>query len=419
MNSIINIEQWLFAYWNAINFDLGLKRVSYFLKQLWNPQYSYKVIHVAGTSGKGTTCWMMSHCLSKLWYRVGLTMSPHILDIRERCMINGQLISEELFVQYMNIIRDVIDITDWFEIWKPSYFEIMIVAALYIFAQEWVEYTILETWLGGRLDATNVVESPDKICVITSIGYDHQKFLWDTLEEISTEKTMIVHAWNPCFTYHQEPIIDITIDQVVKEQWWTIYWVDNNHHYPLMPHFLWQHNQLNMSVVDWVLRYLYAIWLIQQDVDSIELMRDCSPLLARMHEIQYWTNMIIIDGAHNTQKMSALIQWLEEKFWVNQKYVFILALKEDKNVEQVLQIVLPKAIYILATEFGDLSQDYPIRAVSVDSIMKYCREYHRYIYCQEELNHKTIVDLINQNQNHIIIITWSFYLASSFIKLLS
>jgi len=93
-------------------------------------------------------------------------------------MINNQLLDESVFVSYMNVIKQVIDTDDRSAMWQPSYFEIMTAAALYIFGQEGVNYAVVEVWLGGRLDATNIISSPDKVCIVTSIGYDHQKFLW-------------------------------------------------------------------------------------------------------------------------------------------------------------------------------------------------------------------------------------------------
>lgn len=416
MNTIADVEQRALWYAWSVKMSWWLDRVRYFLAQLWDPQLSYKMIHVAGTSGKGTTCWMMSHCLYRLWYRVGLTMSPHVLDIRERCMVNGQLISKSMYVQYMNNIKDIFDVTDWSQVWQPSYFEIMMVAAMYIFAQEELDYVILETWLGWRLDATNIVDSPDKICVITSIGYDHQKFLWETLDLITREKAMITHPWNHCFSYHQDAIVDATIEQVVQEQWWVLHRVDSDHHYPLPRYFVWQHNQRNMSVVDWVLQYLHTIWIIQQEVDIVHLMSDCPPLLARMQEMAVWETAVIIDGAHNVQKMSALIQWLWERYGVGQRYVFVIACKEDKNVREVLQVILPHASMVICTEFGDLQQDYPLHPVDAQIIHKICIELW-FDDVRIELDHTVIIDWLVDHD--MVVVTGSFYLASSFIKLLS
>lgn len=418
MNTIQDIEQRVVRYTWWIKISWWLDRVRYFLEQLWNPQHSYNVIHVAGTSGKGTTCWMISHCLYQLWYQVGLTMSPHVLDIRERCMINGQLLPEDIFVSYMNHIKSIIDTTNRSNVWQPSYFEIMIVAALYIFAQQWVDYVVLETWLGGRLDATNVVDSPDKVCIITSIWYDHQKFLWNTLDLIATEKTMIVHPWNRCFTYHQDFwVIDHTIAQVVEQQWGNLGYVQTLP--TLLPsYFVWQHNQRNANLAYQTVRYLQHRdnFAQKEYINVLNALSSCPPLPARMQQIQSWTKTFIIDGAHNTQKVSALIQWLGEKFGLEQKYVFILAFKEDKNVGEVLQLILPHASTIICTEFGTKQQDYPLYPIPAEHIQQLCCD-QWYTHASVELNHQRIIDSLEENE--IIIVTWSFFLTSSFITHLS
>lgn len=419
LRSIPDIEQRALWYAWSIKISWWIDRVRYFLDLLWNPQLTFNVIHVAGTSGKWTTCRMISNCLYSLWHHVWLTMSPHISDVRERCMVDNQIIEKTAYIKYMNIIKTTIDNNDRSQIGQPSYFEIMIVAALYIFGQEWVQYAVLETWLGGRLDATNVIDWPDKICVITSIGYDHQKFLWDTLESIAREKALIVHVSNQCFTYPQDDdIIDHTISDVISKQWWYLR-TNELIDLPLPSHFVWHHNQIDANLSYQTVKYLLDRDNIFWSEDNIEdALLSCPSLVARMQNIVIESNTFIVDWSHNTQKISALLQWLWELYNYDQKYVFILAFKQDKQVEKVIKLIMPYASHIICTEFGKTEQDYPLMPVAATAIQQICLNLW-YNNTSVELDHQSIINHCRKKTNNKIVVSGSFYLASSFIELLS
>ncbi len=154
-----------------------------------NPQEKYKTIHVAGTNGKGSTSHMLAAILQKAGYKTGLYTSPHIKDFRERIRVNGEKISENFVVDFTErnkvIAKEV----------EPSFFEMTVAMAFEYFAEQEVDFAVIETGLGGLLDSTNIITPI--LSVITNIGYDHQNILGNTLEEIAIQKAGIIKQNTP------------------------------------------------------------------------------------------------------------------------------------------------------------------------------------------------------------------------------
>ena len=174
------------------------------LRRLGNPQEKFKVIHVAGTNGKGSTCAFLTSILREAGYSCGLFTSPHLVKINERFQINGEDVSDE---QFLNAFLKVEKAAKEYEAegeGHPSYFETLFLMGMLIFKEAGVEYLVMETGLGGRLDATNVVEKP-LACIITSISRDHTEYLGDTLEAIAGEKAGIIKAGVPVIYDASQP----------------------------------------------------------------------------------------------------------------------------------------------------------------------------------------------------------------------
>jgi dihydrofolate synthase/folylpolyglutamate synthase len=149
-----------------------------------HPHKKFKTIHVAGTNGKGSTSHMLASVLMEAGYKVGLYTSPHLKDFRERIRVNGEMISQEYVVKFVENNRTV------FEQIKPSFFEMTVALAFAYFAEQKVDVAVVEVGLGGRLDSTNII-TPE-LSIITNIGWDHMDLLGDTLEKIATEKAGII-----------------------------------------------------------------------------------------------------------------------------------------------------------------------------------------------------------------------------------
>lgn len=173
-----------------------LEHTKKLLERLGNPQNDFKVIHVAGTNGKGSTCAYLASMFHEGGLRCGLFISPHLVTIRERFQIDGRMVSEEDFVEVFGRVREQIDRFVAEGEGHPSYFETLFVMGMLYFRKKQVEYVILETGLGGRLDATNTVERP-LADIITSISLDHTEWLGDTVTAIAGEKAGIIKPGVP------------------------------------------------------------------------------------------------------------------------------------------------------------------------------------------------------------------------------
>ena len=168
------------------------------LRRLGNPQEKFKVIHVAGTNGKGSTCAFLTSILREAGYSCGLFTSPHLVKINERFQINEVNIDDDTFLKAFERVKVLADELVAEGSYHPTYFEMLFLMGMVIFAEAGVDYVTLETGLGGRLDATNSFEHPF-LSVITSIGLDHTEILGDTIEKIAGEKAGIIKKGVPVF----------------------------------------------------------------------------------------------------------------------------------------------------------------------------------------------------------------------------
>jgi len=170
---------------------LGLDNITHLLNHLSNPQEKLKIFHIAGSNGKGSTASFISSILQEYGFKVGLYTSPHFVNFNERIRINGNVISDEYIIDFLEQNKNYIDEN------KPTFFEIATALAFQYFMQENVEYAVMETGLGGRLDATNTVHP--LVSIITSISIEHSKILGDTIEKIAYEKAGIIKMEVPVF----------------------------------------------------------------------------------------------------------------------------------------------------------------------------------------------------------------------------
>lgn len=174
------------------------------LSRLGNPQEGIKIIHVAGTNGKGSVCAYLNAMLLAGGQKTGLFTSPHLVRINERFQINGEDVSDEQFLDAFLKVEKAAKEYEAEGEGHPSYFETLFLMGMLIFKEAGVEYLVMETGLGGRLDATNVVEKP-LACIITSISRDHTEYLGDTLEAIAGEKAGIIKAGVPVIYDASQP----------------------------------------------------------------------------------------------------------------------------------------------------------------------------------------------------------------------
>ena len=186
----------------------------YFLAELGNPQDRMKIIHVAGTNGKGSVCAYLQSILLQAGKNTAMFTSPHLVKINERFRINGSPVSDEAFTEAFEIVYEVVKKAEDQGIPHPTFFEYMFLMAMVLFKES--EYVILETGLGGRLDATNVIEHP-MVSIITAISLDHTELLGDTIEQIAYEKAGILKKGTPVVFDGNSPEASEVIQKKAEE----------------------------------------------------------------------------------------------------------------------------------------------------------------------------------------------------------
>ncbi len=201
---------------SSVVFDL--RRMEMLLARLGNPEAQSRTVHVAGTKGKGSTCAMISSILSSAGYRVGLYTSPHLLSFTERVQVDGSPIAREEFARLVGAIKPEVEIVNNLGAFgELTTFELLTALAFAYFREKAVDFQVLETGMGGRLDATNVVRSPE-VCVITSVSYDHTDVLGNTLALIAGEKAGIIKPGTTVVCSPQFPEAMAVIERVCLER---------------------------------------------------------------------------------------------------------------------------------------------------------------------------------------------------------
>ncbi len=186
------------------------------LRRVGDPQNDMKVIHVAGTNGKGSVCAYLASMLQEGGYSCGLFTSPHLVSMNERFRVNGEMMDDASFVRLFGKVKQVIDEFAAEGREHPSYFEILFVVGMLYFKEKQVEYAVLETGLGGRLDATNTVSRP-LACIITSVSLDHTEYLGDTVDKIAAEKAGIIKPGVPVIFDGSNPAAAEVIQKRARE----------------------------------------------------------------------------------------------------------------------------------------------------------------------------------------------------------
>jgi len=294
--------------------------------------YTPKVIHVAGTNGKGSVCAMIDSICRAQGYRTGLFISPHLVTFRERIRVNGEMMSEDAVAAGLTMIRDLV--ADWDP--HPTFFEVATALALRHFGDARVDIAILETGLGGKLDATNAVQSD--VAVITPIGLDHEKWLGNTLAEIAGEKAGIIKAGVPVVSACQRPEAEEVIRARAAECRSPVQFV--NETYKRSPVALrGEYQKQNAALA------IASIHAANIQFDEKAIVRGLAAV-EWPARFQRWDERTIIDGAHNPGAASILAQTWREVF-SEQKATLVLAVLVDKDLRGTCEALTPIADSIL------------------------------------------------------------------------
>ncbi len=370
-NTVAEAETALEKYYGitekVIGKDITVGRTEKLMKHLGNPERKLRAVHVAGTSGKTSTAYYIATLLQSSGLRVGLTVSPHIDSITERVQLNGKPISDKKFCSYLAEFLEIIDdIED-----APTWSECIIGFAFWAFAKEKLDYIVVETMLGGLHDATNILTRADKLCVITDIGFDHTSILGNRIEQIAYQKAGIIHDNNDVLLFEQ----GTEIMQVVR------YWASQQEETEV---YTFEQSMLDKVYKgrfvprlpdyqkrNWLLAFAAYLFLARRDkfeACSLEDMRKTQKLQvpARMDIRKVHTSFVIMDGAHNEQKMRAFVQSFQSLYPDN-KVPVLLAAKQGKEIEAIAPLVAEIASEVVVTTFSKI-QDLPITSMKVNKV---------------------------------------------------
>lgn len=332
-----------------------------FLRKLGSPDKDLHIIHVAGTNGKGSVCSYMKSVFKEAGMKVAVFTSPHLVDVRERFMVDGEMVSEEAFLE---AFMEVYNSLDWAALevgegYHPTFFEFLFFVALLLFVKEKPDVCILETGLGGRLDATNSV-SKKELSVITRIGLDHVEYLGDTLEKIAGEKAGIMMAGVPLVYADTCEEVSGVYKLNGKQLSCPLYGVSKDDY-----RFLgFANKNIDFSYVsrydkDVVLR-LPTIALYQMENASLALRalqvwdqenRLSEEVLRKGIESSFWAGRmeevlpdIFVDGAHNEDGIRAFLETVKADGY-DGKRKLLFSVVSDKDYEKMLQMLLETDVF--------------------------------------------------------------------------
>lgn len=336
--------------------DLGLERLQVLLEELQNPQQQLRCIHVAGTNGKGSVCNMTATVLRAAGYRVGLYTSPFVVDFRERFQINGEMITKEALAFYTERIQKAIDRVNARGIHITEFEAITAIGFLW-FLEERCDYVVLEVGLGGRFDATNVIQNP-VLTAITSISLDHVNILGDTIEKIAFEKAGILKNGCTCCCYPamNPDALGVLLERCAQT---------NSRLVQIQPNsvqilqcdetgnrFVWQNQTYTTALIGkhQVYNALLVLSMVQELRKKNLTIPDqavpeglSSTIFPARFEVLSKQPYVVVDGAHNLEGTEALHHTLQG---IARRKIVLMGMLADKDVaHSVAQIASQAAVF--------------------------------------------------------------------------
>jgi len=353
---------WLYSF-EKFGIKLGLDRIRFICNKLGNPQNNYSIIHVGGTNGKGSVCHILQSVLTKNGYNVGLYTSPHLQRFSERFIIDRVEITKKdviLLVQKIKpIIEDMINSNN-----TPTFFEIVTAMAFQYFKDKAVDYAIIEVGLGGRFDATNIVEPA--LTIITNISLEHQNILGIKIEDIAFEKAGIIKENAPIITAATNKALK-TIKTVAKQKNASLHIIDKNS---------WKRTNFGIQGQEFLIKGSFKDYIVKTSLIGSYQGENIALSIAAIENLQmnglFITNegikkgientiipgrmeivgvnpTIIFDGAHNIAGIDALKKTIEKDFDFD-KLILIIGILSDKKIKRMLEKIVPIADIIITTK---------------------------------------------------------------------
>lgn len=349
---------------------LGLDSIRELLKRLGNPQEDLNIIHIAGTNGKGSTASFISSVLVESGYKTGLYTSPFLERFNERIRINGEEIDDQKLADCVGKVREKAEEMAGEGLQHPTEFEIVTATAFYFYNKEKVDALVLEVGLGGRFDATNVIDR-SILSLVASISKDHTGVLGDTVEKIAYEKAGIIKENGKVFLYSQDENVEKVIEDVCKEKNAELFKTDNesikikkanlnnqvfdcrdylgNIHEDIKIRLIGEHQVKNALLALDALVYLKENNIFENITeDSIREGLLKTKWAGRLEVISE-KPLFIIDGAHNIDAANLLSKEIEKHFDEEWDKTLILGVLRDKEVDAIVKTLVPKFDRVVIT----------------------------------------------------------------------
>ena len=390
-----------------------LDRMNSILNKLGNPQNSYNIIHVAGSKGKGSVCSFISSGLVASGEKTGLFLSPHVSDYRERFQINNKFASDDEYIYTAKILMNKLSKIKI----KPTAFEMYTAFALQLFKDTACTYAVLETGLGGRLDATNVVLP--KAVVLTTIELEHTEILGNTLKEIAIEKSKIIKYNIPTFTYEQkDEVLHVFKDEAFK----------NNSKFYYLPECMNELKEYTYYAENLKLKgffqkknYLLSLLVLKyfnklSDFSAHEMTNTTLP--GRFESIKFDNRILIMDGSHTENSIKGTVDTFKNTF--KKKGTCIFGCVKGKNVNAMAEIIIKNFNNIIITTPGTWKKSDIFEVFTVFQKIKRTNKENSHsritLIPDNKFALKTALD--NTDKGDYILICGSFYLVGEFKKLI-
>lgn len=410
----------------SLGIKFGLDNVRTLLSSLGNPHQKYPSVLVAGSNGKGSVCAMLVQILSLHNYKVGLYTSPHLVLAEERIRVGKNLIPSDCFCRLLSLLKDQIEqlIEEKKLSHPPTFFEIMTCLAFLYFREQEVDMAVLEVGMGGRFDATNVVNPA--LSVITTVSMEHKEFLGESLPQIAFEKAGIIKPGVEVVCGVENPEAYATIKKRAQEvgapfygvfekgkEWhayrgssgYSFEYRSGSHTYRFTPSLSGEHQGKNASIAVAASERLNQTWRLEKEkiIQGIE----STTWEARLEVISR-TPFILLDGAHNEEGTLALKAHIQN--FVPQPRVLVFAIMKNKDIETVADILFPLAEQVILTRF-------PFRkSASPRQIQQRTIRYQDRILLEPEVKKAILQAVHRAGKGGAVIITGSLFLAGEVKK---
>ena len=381
LNYLYNLERF--------GIKLGLEAIMELLELLGNPQNKFKSVHIAGTNGKGSVSAYLAAILQEAGYRVGWYTSPHLIKFNERIRVDGKEIGDEELVRLTELIKEKVEGKI-----QPTFFEFTTALAFLYFAEQKVDFAVVEVGMGGRLDATNVLQP--EVSVITNISFDHQKHLGDTLEKIAGEKAGIIKENGKVVVGKRDIGLVKLFKEKCEEKKSTLFLAGKEQ---IETPLLGRHQQENANTAITAARVLK----IDEKIIKQGIAKTRWP-----GRLEYISKNILMDCAHNVAGMEALREYVWE---LKNRKVLVLAMAEDKEIDKMVGLIAPLFKEVIITRGNYKPAETGRIAVEVRKYVFNVKEIPK---VEEAINSA----LKSASSEELILITGSIYMVGDALAVL-